>query len=149
MINPRTPPPPRTGPPYRNGGHPIMQNGRPRMMYDRPHIVSVTSPVVVPSVYGYYGDVEGVSPNQMYNRYLVGFMKKYGTSKTPLTFKEWIKWAKNKGLVDKYNADGTSTQETKEDTSDVDEKMKKAKKAIGWVVFAGVAALIIGMSLKK
>ena len=62
------------------------------------------SSVLVPAEYGYYGDINNVSANGMYKRYLSWFIGKYGDSKRPLTFKEWLLWAHKKGLV--VSADG-------------------------------------------
>lgn len=97
--------------------------------------------VVIPAEYGYYGDINGVSANAMYNRYLAWFIGKYGNSKSPLHFKEWIKWAKSKGLV--LNANAETSAEAKDATKAV---MGTGRKIAIAVLVVMAVAIAISMA---
>lgn len=77
----------------------------------RPRTQYVVETVHVPYAYGHYGRVHDNSPNRLYKKYLAWFMEKYGTSKKPLNFRQWIRWAKKRGIVPGYSADGENAAE--------------------------------------
>ena len=52
---------------------------------------------------GRYGNVQNASPNHLYKKYVAWAGDKSGK---PLSFKEWLKWAKNKGMVKNMSVDG-------------------------------------------
>ena len=99
--------------------------------------------VSVPKEYGYYGDPKDVTANGLYRRYVKWMRKKYGTTKEPMAFGEWIKWAKNNGLVrsKSHSWDGTEDLEDGPeniasppppvvDEVDVNEELKKDESAL-------------------
>lgn len=53
---------------------------------------------------GAYGYVNRATANTLYKRYKKWFIEKYGTAAKPLSFSDWLKWAKHKGIV--QSADG-------------------------------------------
>ena len=73
----------------------------------------------------------------MYKRYLGWFMEKYGTSKTPLTFKEWLVWARRKNLV--LNTDGPEAKSV--------EEVKKAAMGTGKRVAVGILIAMAALFL--
>lgn len=91
--------------------------------------------VVPPTFYGYYGNVDVNSPNRLYKRYLKWFAEKYGTSKMPLSFRNWIKWAKTRGVI---NADGETSEEQKEE-------IKKAMSVDRKIAIAALFVTTIGV----
>lgn len=86
---------------------------------------------------GSYGNTTGKSANDLYKNY-----KQYLESKgkTPLQFKEWIKWAKEKGIVDKsQSADGDGTEEmARQEMAKVQDAGSRTKKIIGGVIIGGM-----------
>lgn len=87
---------------------------------------------------GSYGDTSGKSANALYKNY-----KQYieSTGKTPLPFQEWIKWAKEKGIVDKsQSADGNDVEDlARQEMAKVQDASKRTKKIIGGVIIGGMA----------
>ena len=104
---------------------------------------AVYDAVHIPAEYGYYGRIEGLSANAMYNKYLAWFMGQYGTSKTPMVFKEWIKWAKQKKLV--LNAGGPD-EPSEEVKAAAKEAMGTGKKIAIAVLVVMAAAILIKMA---
>ena len=105
------------------------------------------SSVLVPAEYGYYGDINNVSANGMYKRYLGWFIGKYGDSKKPLTFKEWLVWAHKKGLV--VSADGEKpvapgVEEVKAAASGTGKRI-----AVAILIAMAVVLVIKGMPVKN
>jgi len=92
--------------------------------------------VLVPTQYGYYGDINGKSPNTMYKKYLTWFAKNNEPNKKPLNFKNWLVWAHSKGMVMK--ASGPEIAETQE--------IKEAAKGAGKQIAIAVA-IAIGIGL--
>jgi len=48
----------------------------------------------------------------MYKNYRIWHRDNYGSAKEPLSFREWLQWAKNKKYVRTQNANGAPTQPT-------------------------------------
>ena len=82
------------------------QQQAPDQRHGAPRTQHIIETVHVPYAYGHYGRVHDNSPNRLYKKYLAWFMEKYGTSKRPLNFRQWIRWAKRRGIVPGYSADG-------------------------------------------
>ena len=61
-----------------------------------------------------YGNVNRATANSMYKSYVGWFQKTYGNQNKPLSFKEWMNWAKNRGML---NATGTTSTRTATRTS--------------------------------
>lgn len=132
------------------GARPVHTTPAPRPRMDRPQQGRAEvhySSVLVPAEYGYYGDIDGVSPNGMYKRYLGWFMGKYGTSKKPLAFKDWLVWARSKRLV--LNTDGAS--EVVPSTDDVKKVAAGTGKRVAVAILIGMVAYFIinGMAIKN
>lgn len=48
---------------------------------------------------GHYGNTTGMTVNDMYKNYQAWFSAKYPSPAIPLSFREWLRWAQNKGLI--------------------------------------------------
>mgnify|MGYP001563092695 CR=1 FL=1 len=85
---------------------------------------------------GCYGNVRNTSPNHMYKKYVEWAGDKSGK---PLSFKEWLRWAKNKGMVKNMSVDGEE---------EAIEAVKKTGSRIG-VALAVVIAVGLGFAFAK
>lgn len=148
MIAPKTQP----APGGQSAPRPMPTQGtqsEPRPMREPRHHVYAPIPegyerIVVPYAYGYYGTES--TPNRMYKKYLSWFMAKYGTSKTPLTFKQWLKWAKDKGMLTSYmGGDGTEQVEEVVSETKVEKTLKNTGKKIAFTI-AIIAAVGLAVS---
>ena len=103
----------------------------------------VLGSVIIPTHYGYYGDVNGITVNQMYARYLKWFIGKYGNEKQPLSFRDWIVWAKRSGVVPKYSATGVETQVVAAEEEKEKVAVEKATKGIAVAAVWAMAIIAI------
>lgn len=60
--------------------------------------------VEAPQQMGAYGYVNRASANSLYKRYKKFFHEKYGRENNPMSFPDWMRWAKSRGIV--KSADG-------------------------------------------
>lgn len=90
-----------------------------------------------------YKKIDGASPNALYKRYVAWHQEKYQNTKAPLSFKNWINWAKNKSLINQntQNADGEQTI-GEEVLVEVKNKRNKIVLVLAGIAIAG---LIIGL----
>ena len=92
-----------------------------------------------------HGDLKN-SAAYLYRNYKAWWKLNKGTP--PMTFKKWIEWAKDRGLVKKYNSDGSPTPKIKEDEITYGIK-RSANGEIEKVKNTGrtIAKFIIGVSI--
>lgn len=92
---------------------------------------------------GEYGNTSGKSANSLYKNYCA-YMEK--TGKKPLGFKEWVTWAKGKGIIDpKTSADGVEQADNKEVAEEIQKAQdgsKRTKMIIGGVLVFGLTCFI-------
>ena len=60
--------------------------------------------VEAPTRMGVYGITSRATANSVYKRYRTWFREKYGDAAKPLSFPDWMRWAKSRGIV--KSADG-------------------------------------------
>jgi hypothetical protein len=84
----------------------------------------------------------GESPNSLYKNYVKWFKKTYDSSKTPLTFKAWLAWAKNKKVV--MSADGDSNAGVMQTL-----EVKIREIQLGYVVIGAAIGLGLAHALKN
>lgn len=87
-----------------------------------------------------YGDVKNQSANALYENYCTWMKEKQPGAKI-LSFKEWIKWAKTKGLIKNHNAAG-------DDAEAVTKVVKSTGKTVAWIMIL-VSGTILGLSFVK
>lgn len=97
--------------------------------------------ISAPVSHGYYGVVNGLSANALYNKYLAWFKEKYKDSDKPLTFKEWLLWAKNKGMIKTYQSDGEQSEQK--------ESIEGFKNTGLKVIIVGVIIMLLYLQSKK
>lgn len=133
---------PVSGPTQQSAPRPVAPEG-PRQ-YDRPQREVIFQTVAVPYGYGprRYRDK---SPNRLYKEYLLWFIEKYGprSKERPLSFKQWLKWAKKKGIVPQWSADGDGTEEGQEPAEDKMEMTGVDVKRIIKISILGVSAVLV------
>lgn len=78
-----------------------------------------------------YGEVKKLSTQQLYRNY-ASWMKEKQPNVVPMSFREWITWAKQKGIVKSFGADAVS-----------DEKVTKVVKRTGKTV--AVVMILLGV----
>lgn len=87
---------------------------------------------------GNYGDTKNASANSLYKSY-----KDYvvGKGQKPLSFQDWIKWAKEKNILpNNFKAEGEEVQET--EVEKVAEAVGKSTKVVVTVILVSAALLI-------
>ena len=113
--------------------------------------------VTAPKKHTKMGKLTG-SPNTLYKRYVAWFKTEYGTEKPPLAFKEWIKWAKHKGLVpdreaaEAMSADGQTYSWDDGSTQDDYFKKQRMERRIGMILaFVSTTATVAALfyAIKK
>lgn len=91
---------------------------------------------------GDYGDTNGKSANSLYKSYK-NYMISVG--KSPLSFPDWIKWAKEKGIVDKnINSDGEGLKEEQDRMliENAEQTSARTKKIVGGIIIFGMACFL-------
>ena len=92
---------------------------------------------------GSYGNTKGKSANALYKSYKTHVMDK---GKTPMSFPDWLKWAKDKGVIDgNYSADAV-TSDVKDDVAP---PVKGSIKKYTSVILLGVAVLVLYAAFKS
>lgn len=86
---------------------------------------------------GNYGDTKNASANSLYKSY-----KSYVLSKKqqPLSFPEWISWAKEKGILpNTFKAEGVKEDVEESEVEKVAEAVGRSTKVVVTVVIASIA----------
>lgn len=86
------------------------------------------------------------SPNSMYKNYRKWFDDKYGNTKTPLRFKEWLQWAQSKGKV--KNADGEAEVTAKDVLAAVKQSHNTGKKIAVFSLLLSIVGIMLNISRK-
>ena len=92
--------------------------------------------------YGFYSDAGNQSPNRLWRMYLSEHDKRYGSTKRPLSFKQWIGWAKEQELVKKYKADAEAERQEKEAVAET-EQIEKAVNNTGRNIAIAITILAL------
>ncbi len=92
---------------------------------------------------GNYGDINNSKANELYKRYKI-WMATNQPNKEILKFKEWINWAKNKGIIKSHKADGDDDTPIRE----VKKEISKSGKGIALIAI-GIGIVILICSLVK
>ena len=88
---------------------------------------------------GEYGNVFSQSPNANYRRYRSWFDKKYGTTRHPLSFKEWLKWAHEQEVVARTSAGAGQPQEEAKGEEKVAEVVNNAGRNIAILIMVAAS----------
>lgn len=83
-----------------------------------------------------YGEVKKLTTQQLYRNY-AAWMKERQPNVVPMSFKEWINWAKDKGVVKKFAADAVEEEK-------VTKVVKKTSKTVAVImILLGVGAMAL------
>lgn len=100
---------------------------------------------------GHYGVVGRQNANTLYKRY-VSWMKENRLGVIPMKFKDWAEWAKHKGIIKNFNAEGDkndnvlSTEKIEKDTSGITYEINRTGKIVGWTII-GITAIALTIYL--
>lgn len=94
--------------------------------------------------YGFYSDAVNESPNKLWRMYLSEHDKRYGSTRRPLSFKQWIEWAKEQELVKKYNVDAEAEKQ-KEEVKETERIEKVVNNTGRNIAFAITILAFVGM----
>lgn len=90
------------------------------------------------------------SANQMYNDYVLYIENKHQGAKQPMVFKQWLEYAKNRGVIENIKVEEAevNTEEAEGSTS-IQTKSNAGKWVIGSLVTLTLATILIALTKKN